>query len=95
MFKKIINTVTRKENIMKKPDNILDTMYVMLDLLLEQQINDADIIAELAFIIKDPHQHLADLNFLIHNMKDKRGKLKTDLDELREHIKTLVPRFAP
>jgi len=78
---------------MKKPDNILDTMYAMLDLLLEHLIDDADLIAELAFIIKDPLQHLSDLNFLIHNMKDKRGKLKTDLDELREHIKTLGPRF--
>ena len=78
---------------MKKPDTILDTMYAMLDLLLEHLIDDADLIAELAFIIKDPLQHLADLNFLIHNMKDKRGKLKTDLDELREHTKTLGTRF--
>ena len=77
---------------MKKPDTIMGTMYAMLDLLLEQLVDDADLIAELAFIIKDPHQHLADLNFLIHSMKDKRGKLKKDLNELREHVKTLGPR---
>jgi len=65
---------------MEKPDTILGTQHAILGLLLEQQLEDAEIMESMLFLVKETFQGLSES---MCKMRHKREKLKQDIDELK------------